>query len=93
LTISRIIFSSTTKNGSLGISLVELPYTCNNVVGIGTIDGNMKCRMELNAVKLCPLKVVIMLLMTIYRHGNLLNNAMAKKWSLSYTRRSPVQVF
>ena len=39
--------------------IVELLSEGGNIVGIGEIDNSMKCRMELNHVKLFPSKVVV----------------------------------
>jgi hypothetical protein len=44
------------------IGTVELLESGGNVVGTGVIDGNIKCGMELNGVKLCPSEVVVLLL-------------------------------
>ena len=41
------------------IGTVELLGLEGNVVGTGVIDGNIKCNMELNAMKLCPSKVAV----------------------------------
>jgi hypothetical protein len=38
---------------------VELLGVGENVVGTGVIDGNIKCGMELNVVKLCSSEVAI----------------------------------
>jgi hypothetical protein len=38
---------------------VELLGSGGNVVGTGVIDGNIKCGMELNAMKLCPSEVAV----------------------------------
>jgi hypothetical protein len=38
---------------------LELLGSGGNVVGRGVIDGNIKCGMELNAVKLCPSEVAV----------------------------------
>jgi hypothetical protein len=41
------------------IGTVELLGSRGNVVGTGVIDGNIKCGMELNAVKLCPSELAV----------------------------------
>jgi hypothetical protein len=41
------------------IGIVELLGLGGHVVGTGVIDGNIKCGMELNAVKLCPSEVAV----------------------------------
>jgi hypothetical protein len=38
---------------------VELLRSGRNVVGTGVIDGNIKCGMELNAVKMYPFEVAV----------------------------------
>jgi hypothetical protein len=38
---------------------VELLGSGGNVVGTGVIDGNIKCGMELNAVKMCPSEMAV----------------------------------
>jgi hypothetical protein len=38
---------------------VELLGPGGNVVGTGVLQDNIKCRMELNAVKLCPFEVAV----------------------------------
>jgi hypothetical protein len=38
---------------------VELLGPGGNVVGSGFLQNNIKCGMELNAVKLCPFEVVV----------------------------------
>jgi hypothetical protein len=38
---------------------MELLGSVGNVVGMGVIDGNIKCGMELNAVKLCLSELAI----------------------------------
>jgi hypothetical protein len=40
-----------------GTGTVELLGPGGNVVGTGVLQDNIKCRMELNVVKLCPFKV------------------------------------
>jgi hypothetical protein len=42
-----------------GIGTVELLGPGDNVVGTGVLHDNIKCRMELNAVKLCPFEVAV----------------------------------
>lgn len=42
-----------------GLLTVELFGLRGNVVGTGVINGNIKCGMELNAVKMCPLEVAV----------------------------------
>jgi hypothetical protein len=42
-----------------GTSTVELLRPGDNVVGTGVLHDNIKCRMELNAVKLCPFEVAV----------------------------------
>jgi hypothetical protein len=41
------------------ISTMELLGSEGNVVGTGVIDGNIKCGMELNVVKLCPSEMAV----------------------------------
>ena len=41
------------------IGSVELLGSGENVVGTGVIDCNIKCGMELNAMKLCPSEVAV----------------------------------
>jgi hypothetical protein len=38
---------------------VELLGPRDNVVGTGVLQDNIKCGMELNAVKLCPFEVAV----------------------------------
>jgi hypothetical protein len=40
-----------------GMGIVELLGPGGNVVGTGVLQDNIKCGMELNAVKLCPFEV------------------------------------
>jgi hypothetical protein len=42
-----------------GTGTVELLGPGGNVVGIGVLQDNIKCGMELNAVKLCPFEVAV----------------------------------
>jgi hypothetical protein len=42
-----------------GMGIVELLGPGGNVVGTGVLQDNIKCGMELNAVKLCPFEVVV----------------------------------
>jgi hypothetical protein len=42
-----------------GTSTVELLGPGGNVVGTGVLQENIKCGMELNAVKLCPFEVAV----------------------------------
>ena len=42
-----------------GLGTVELLGLRDNVVETGVLQDNIKCRMELNAVKLCPFEVAI----------------------------------
>jgi hypothetical protein len=42
-----------------GTGTVELLGPGNNVVGTGVLQDNIKCRMELNAMKLCPFEVAV----------------------------------
>jgi hypothetical protein len=42
-----------------GTSIVELLGLGGNVVGTGVLQDNIKCVMELNAMKLCPFEVAI----------------------------------
>jgi hypothetical protein len=42
-----------------GTGTVELLGPGGNVVGTGVLQDNIKCRMELNAVKLCPFEVAV----------------------------------
>ena len=42
-----------------GIGIVELLGSGDNVVGTGVLQDNIKCGMELNALKLCPFEVVV----------------------------------
>jgi hypothetical protein len=42
-----------------GTGIVELLGPGGNVVGTGVLQDNIKCGMELNAVKLCPFEVVV----------------------------------
>jgi hypothetical protein len=42
-----------------GTSIVELLGLGGNVVGTGVLQDNIKCGMELNAMKLCPFEVAI----------------------------------
>jgi hypothetical protein len=43
----------------LGTGTVELLGPGGNVVGLGVLQDNIKCRMELNTVKLCPFEVAV----------------------------------
>jgi hypothetical protein len=42
-----------------GTGRVELLGPGGNVVGTGVLQDNIKCEMELNAVKLCPFEVAV----------------------------------
>jgi hypothetical protein len=42
-----------------GTGRVELLGPGDNVVGTGVLQDNIKCGMELNAVKLCPFEVAV----------------------------------
>jgi hypothetical protein len=42
-----------------GTGTVELLGSGGNVVGSGVLQDNIKCRIELNAVKLCPFEVAV----------------------------------
>jgi hypothetical protein len=42
-----------------GTGTVELLGLGGNVVGTGVLQDNIKCGMELNAVKLCPFEVAV----------------------------------
>jgi hypothetical protein len=42
-----------------GTGIVELLGPGDNVVGMGVLQDNIKCGMELNAMKLCPFEVAV----------------------------------
>jgi hypothetical protein len=42
-----------------GMGTMELLGSGGNVVGSGVLQDNIKCRIELNAVKLCPFEVAV----------------------------------
>jgi hypothetical protein len=42
-----------------GTGIVEFLGPGGNVVGMGVLQDNIKCRMELNVVKLCPFEVAV----------------------------------
>ena len=48
-----------------GIGIVELLGPGDNVVGTGVLQNNIKCGMELNAVKLCPFEVAIQIVQVL----------------------------
>jgi hypothetical protein len=48
-----------------GTGTVELLGPGGNVVGTGILHDNIKCRMELNAVKLCSFEVAIQVLQVL----------------------------
>jgi hypothetical protein len=48
-----------------GTGRVELLGPGDNVVGTGVLQDNIKCGMELNAVKLCPFEVAVQVLQVL----------------------------
>jgi hypothetical protein len=48
-----------------GTGTMELLGPGDNVVGTGVLQDNIKCGMELNAVKLCPFEVAVQVLQVL----------------------------